>query len=131
MNNLWSYCWLVDAKIGASDKDLPVLSRWKYCHLFRTELSGIRPENLENADDFEKVQGEVAEIIRDKIVVGQSIGYDMNYLFLHHRAELLMPSPSAFSKFGLGILKFFKHAQFFMYLCSKSFWYTQKLDSSS
>ena len=58
-------------------------------HLFRTELSGIRPENLENADDFEKVQGEVAEIIKDKIVVGQSIGYDMNYLFLHHRAELL------------------------------------------
>jgi len=56
---------------------------------YRTELSGIRPENLENADNFEKVRGEVAEIIRDKIVVGQSIGYDMNYLFLHHRAELL------------------------------------------
>ena len=27
----------------------------------------------------------------------------------------LMPSPSAFSKFGSSILKFFKHAQFFMY----------------
>ena len=26
-----------------------------------------------------------------------------------------MPSPSAFSKFGSSILKFFKHAQFFMY----------------
>ena len=26
-----------------------------------------------------------------------------------------MPSPSASSKFGLSILKFFKHAQFFMY----------------
>ena len=26
-----------------------------------------------------------------------------------------MPSPSAFSKFGLSILNFFKHAQFFMY----------------
>ena len=25
MNNLFSYCGLVDAKIGASDKDLPVL----------------------------------------------------------------------------------------------------------
>ena len=25
MNNLLSYCELVDAKIGASDKDLPVL----------------------------------------------------------------------------------------------------------
>ena len=27
----------------------------------------------------------------------------------------LVPSSSAFSKFGLSILKFFKHAQFFMY----------------
>ena len=26
MNNLWSYCGLVDAKIRASDKDLPVLN---------------------------------------------------------------------------------------------------------
>ena len=25
MNNLSSYCWLVDAKMRASDKDLPVL----------------------------------------------------------------------------------------------------------
>ena len=25
MNNLFSYCGLIDAKIGASDKDLPVL----------------------------------------------------------------------------------------------------------
>ena len=24
MNNLLSYCWLIDAKIRASDKDLPV-----------------------------------------------------------------------------------------------------------
>ena len=29
MNNLSSYCGLVDAKIRASDKDLPVLSFWK------------------------------------------------------------------------------------------------------
>ena len=29
--------------------------------------------------------------------------------------EKVMPSPSAFSKFGSSILKFFKHAQFFVY----------------
>jgi len=29
--------------------------------------------------------------------------------------RLLMPSPSASSKFGSSILKFFGHAQFFMY----------------
>ena len=39
-----------------------------------------------------------------------------------------MPSPSACSKFGLSIPNFFKHAQFFNYVYSKSFWYTQKLD---
>ena len=44
---------------------------------------------MENAEAFKKVQSEVAAIIKDKIVVGQSIGYDMNYLFLHHRPELL------------------------------------------
>ena len=27
MNNLSSYCWLVDAKIRASDKDLPVIDQ--------------------------------------------------------------------------------------------------------
>ena len=44
---------------------------------------------MENAEDFRKVRSEVAEIIKEKIVVGQSIGYDMQYLFLRHRAELL------------------------------------------
>ena len=44
---------------------------------------------MENAEDFKKVRSEVAEIIKEKIVVGQSIGYDMQYLFLHHRPELL------------------------------------------
>ena len=44
---------------------------------------------MENAEDFAKVKGEVAEIIKEKIVVGQSIGYDMQYLFLPHRGELL------------------------------------------
>ena len=32
MNNLLSYCGLVDAKIRASDKDLPVKSRFKKVH---------------------------------------------------------------------------------------------------
>ena len=30
MNNLWSYCGLVDAKIRASDKDLPVPKGYYY-----------------------------------------------------------------------------------------------------
>ena len=30
-------------------------------------------------------------------------------------SKVLMPSPTTSSKFGLSILNFFKHAQFFMY----------------
>ena len=30
MKNLWSYCGLVDAKIRASDKDLPVTESWAF-----------------------------------------------------------------------------------------------------
>ena len=67
-------------------------------NLFRTELSGIRPENLENAEDFKKVQGEVAEIIKDKIVVGHSIDKDMEALFLPHKAELLRDTSELFYK---------------------------------
>ena len=66
-----------------------IFSYLKIICLFRTAISGIRPENLENAEDFEKVQSEVAEIIKDKIVVGQSIEKDMKALFLPHKAELL------------------------------------------
>ena len=33
----------------------------------------------------------------------------------YEEADGLGTSPSAFSKFGLSILNFFKHAQFFMY----------------
>ena len=31
MNNLLSYCGLVDARISASEKDLPVKEGWKFC----------------------------------------------------------------------------------------------------
>ena len=36
MNNLLSYCGLIDAKIKASDKDLPV--KGKVCSLFKSQF---------------------------------------------------------------------------------------------
>ena len=54
---------------------------------YRTDISGIRPENLENAQDFKTVRNEVAKLIRDdknpKVVVGHSIENDISTLFLH------------------------------------------------
>ena len=37
------------------------------------------------------------------------------YFSIEYYNRRVMPSPSASSKFGLSVLKFFKHAQFFMY----------------
>ena len=37
MNNLFSYCWLINAKIRASDKDLPVPTH--QFHSFHAHLS--------------------------------------------------------------------------------------------
>ena len=53
---------------------------------------------MENAKDFLKVQSEVAEIIKDKIVVGQSIEKDMEALFLQHPAEMLRDTSELFYK---------------------------------
>ena len=36
MNNLWSYCGLLDAKIRASDRDLPVKAILSDCGTFET-----------------------------------------------------------------------------------------------
>ena len=67
-------------------------------YLFRTKVSGIRAEDLENAEDFLKVHSEVAEIIKDKIVVGQSIEKDLEALFLQHPSEMLRDTSELFYK---------------------------------
>ena len=42
MNNLSSYCGLVDAKIRASDKDLPVKTKIKAKHCWAIKFIKIR-----------------------------------------------------------------------------------------
>ena len=49
---------------------------------YRTDISGIRPKDLENAQNFKTVKNEVAKLIRDKIVLGHSIENDISTLFL-------------------------------------------------
>ncbi|XP_050360266.1 uncharacterized protein LOC126780052 [Nymphalis io] len=51
---------------------------------YRTNVSGIRKEDLLNGDDFEIVQKEVSELIRGKILVGHSLKNDLGVLFLSH-----------------------------------------------
>ncbi|XP_026696256.2 RNA exonuclease 4-like [Ciona intestinalis] len=51
---------------------------------YRTFVSGIRPADLVNAEDFEVVQKEVAEIIEGRILVGHALWNDFQVLFLNH-----------------------------------------------
>ena len=54
---------------------------------YRTSVSGIRPEDLKkenNAIEFHIIQKEVAEIIKDRILVGHAIHNDLKVLFLSH-----------------------------------------------
>ena len=67
------------------------------CHIvFRGELAKISKKHLSNESRTKQVQ--------------ITSTYDTT-----RGISILMPSPSAFWKFGLSILNFFKHAQFFMY----------------
>ena len=45
MNNLLSYCGLVDARIDASDKDLPAQKLWKFSINVQMMVEKLRPLN--------------------------------------------------------------------------------------
>ncbi|XP_053622732.1 uncharacterized protein LOC128682176 [Plodia interpunctella] len=51
---------------------------------YRTDVSGVRKEDLINGEDFSTVQKEVAEIIRGRVLVGHSLKNDLSVLFLSH-----------------------------------------------
>ena len=49
---------------------------------YRTAVSGIRKEDIENANDFKTVQKEVSEILNDRILVGHAIRHDLKVSIL-------------------------------------------------
>ncbi|KAF3952788.1 hypothetical protein ACB098_06G074000 [Castanea mollissima] len=51
---------------------------------FRTEISGIRPQDLRKAKDFQVVQKTVAEIMKGRILVGHALHNDLKVLLLSH-----------------------------------------------
>ncbi|KAF9918251.1 3'-5' exonuclease [Lobosporangium transversale] len=56
---------------------------------FRTEVSGITPRHLAKAIDFKDAQKQVADIIKDKIVVGHALQNDFKALLLEHPQRLI------------------------------------------
>jgi len=51
---------------------------------WRTPISGIKPSHMRAARTFEEVQASVAEIIKDRIVVGHGLRHDFKALLLDH-----------------------------------------------
>ncbi|XP_059850204.1 RNA exonuclease 4 [Hypanus sabinus] len=51
---------------------------------YRTWVSGIRPEDVKNGEDFKVVQKEVADILKGRILVGHAVHNDLKILFLSH-----------------------------------------------
>jgi len=51
---------------------------------YRTAISGIRPEHLQNGENFSVVQKEVADILKGRILVGHALKHDLNVLYLSH-----------------------------------------------
>ncbi|XP_069798866.1 RNA exonuclease 4 [Dendropsophus ebraccatus] len=51
---------------------------------YRTAVSGIRPEDIKNGEDFKVVQKEVSEILKGRILVGHAIHNDLKIFFLDH-----------------------------------------------
>lgn len=51
---------------------------------YRTSVSGVRPDDLKNATDFNVVAKEVAAILNGKILVGHAIQHDLDALLISH-----------------------------------------------
>ncbi|XP_071138287.1 uncharacterized protein [Mytilus edulis] len=59
---------------------------------YRTHVSGIRPEDIENANVFEKVQKEVCEILKDRLLIGHAIQNDLKVLYVSHPKNMIRDS---------------------------------------
>lgn len=51
---------------------------------WRTHVSGVSSKNMAGARIFEEVQNEVAQLLKDRILVGHAIKYDLGVLMLEH-----------------------------------------------
>ncbi|XP_050481587.1 uncharacterized protein LOC126869288 isoform X1 [Bombus huntii] len=56
---------------------------------YRTKVSGIRPHDLQNGEEFQIVQNEVAEILRGRTLVGHALKHDLDVLYLSHPRKYL------------------------------------------
>jgi len=66
---------------------------------YRTRYSGIRPKDMYDAPPIEKVQQEVADIIRHKKIIGHALKNDLEALQIPSHPRALIRDTAHFSKF--------------------------------
>ncbi|VVC40465.1 Ribonuclease H-like domain,Exonuclease, RNase T/DNA polymerase III [Cinara cedri] len=56
---------------------------------YRTPVSGIRPEDIENGETFVTVKREVSVILKNKLLVGHAIEHDLRVLKISHPKHMI------------------------------------------
>lgn len=71
---------------------------------WRTHVSGVSPKNMATARAFEQVQVDVAEIMKDRVIVGHAIKNDLEALMLGHPKRDIRDTSrfSGFRKYSAG-----------------------------
>ena len=65
---------------------------------FRTHVSGIRPSNLVDAEDFRVVQKQVSDILKDRTLVGHALQNDLKVLYIGHPKHMIRDTSKFFRK---------------------------------
>lgn len=71
---------------------------------WRTHVSGVSPKNMAFARSFEEVQGTVAKLLKDRVVVGHDVKHDLEALMLEHPRRDIRDTAKfpGFKKYGHG-----------------------------
>ncbi|KAK9351886.1 ribonuclease H-like domain-containing protein [Lipomyces doorenjongii] len=71
---------------------------------WRTWVSGIRPSDMQNAKSFKEVQYKVADILKDRVLVGHAVSNDLKVLLIAHPKRLIRDTSkhAAFRKISKG-----------------------------
>jgi len=69
---------------------------------YRTIVSGVRPQDMINAQSFEELQMKVKALIANKILVGHGLGSDFRALKLRHPKKMVRDTSIYFERKGGG-----------------------------
>jgi DNA polymerase III epsilon subunit-like protein len=71
---------------------------------YRSWVSGIYPHHLKDASDFEDVQKKIADLLKNRILVGHALKNDLNVLMLSHPSHMIRDTSkyAPFRKYAKG-----------------------------